>query len=163
MLSPMKNTIWTLTLLALAATSCSQLGDSQAMAKPAVAWDLPAAEVYYVDSARSEAQTSVEILKQGKGEQVLNGDLVSVHYQGWVQDTAEVFDSSYDRDEPIVFDAGGNRVIEGWSVTVPGMAVGTMARLVIPPKMGYGERGAGGVIPPNATLVFEIEVMSTTR
>ena len=163
MFSPMKHTIWTSILLALTASSCAQLGSSPEMAKPSVAWDLPIAEVYQVDAWQGESQTTVEILKQGDGEQVLNGDLVAVHYQGWVQGSTEVFDSSYGRDEPIAFDAGGGQVIEGWGATVVGMTVGTMARLVIPSEMGYGERGAGDLIPPNATLVFEIEVVSTNR
>jgi hypothetical protein len=172
MFSPMKNTIWTSILLALTATSCAQLGDSPAMgaaavvamdlgATPVEAWSRPVLSVYHVDSAQSGFQTTVEILKQGDGETVMSEDQVLVHYQGWVMDSTTMFDSSYVRGVPIGFQVGIGQVIEAWDACIVGMQVGTAARLVIPAEMGYGERGAGDVIPGNSTLIFEIEVVST--
>lgn len=104
-------------------------------------------------------------VKTGTGELATAGKNVSVHYTGWLYDSAEPgnkgrkFDSSRDRGEPFVFPLGGGRVIKGWDVGVEGMRVGGQRTLVIPASMGYGARGAGGVIPPNATLVFDVELL----
>ena len=88
----------------------------------------------------------------------MNGHMVSVHYTGWLTNGTK-FDSSVDRGEPFQFQLGGRQVIAGWDEGVQGMRIGGKRKLTIPPDKGYGERGAGGVIPPNATLIFEVELL----
>jgi FKBP-type peptidyl-prolyl cis-trans isomerase FkpA len=100
----------------------------------------------------------VEDLSVGGGDLASAGQRVSVHYTGWLTDGTK-FDSSKDRGDPFVFPLGGRRVIAGWDEGVQGMRVGGLRKLTIPPQLGYGARGAGGVIPPNATLVFEVELL----
>jgi len=95
----------------------------------------------------------------GTGAQAVAGKTVAVHYTGKLQD-GKVFDSSISRGEPIEFPLGKGRVIKGWDEGITLMKVGGKAQLIIPPDLGYGERGAGGVIPPNATLVFDVELVS---
>lgn len=94
----------------------------------------------------------------GTGAEAKPGRYVSVHYTGWLTNGTK-FDSSLDRNEPFSFPLGGRRVIAGWDEGVAGMKVGGVRKLVIPPELGYGARGAGGVIPPNATLVFLVELL----
>ncbi|MCC6609474.1 MAG: FKBP-type peptidyl-prolyl cis-trans isomerase [Burkholderiales bacterium] len=101
----------------------------------------------------------IEELTVGEGATAAAGQRVTVHYTGWLTDGRK-FDSSKDRDEPFVFPLGGRRVIAGWDEGVQGMRVGGVRKLTIPPELGYGARGAGGVIPPNATLVFEVELLA---
>jgi FKBP-type peptidyl-prolyl cis-trans isomerase len=104
-------------------------------------------------------------VKQGHGTEAQAGKTVVVHYTGWLYDPAQPggkgkkFDSSRDRGEPFAFPLGAGRVIRGWDEGVAGMKVGGERTLVIPPAMGYGARGAGGVIPPNATLLFDVELL----
>lgn len=122
----------------------------------------------------SEAQTSstaaapalkITDRKVGTGAEAVPGKNVSVHYTGWLLDPAAAdgkgkkFDSSVDRKQPFGFGLGAGQVIKGWDQGVAGMKVGGQRTLVIPPEMGYGARGAGGVIPPNATLVFDVELL----
>ena len=100
----------------------------------------------------------IEDLTVGSGPTAAAGQTVKVHYTGWLTD-GKKFDSSKDRNDPFVFPLGGGQVIRGWEQGVQGMQVGGKRRLTIPPDLGYGTRGAGGAIPPNATLVFEIELL----
>ena len=97
----------------------------------------------------------------GTGAEAKPGQSVSVHYTGMFPD-GKKFDSSVDRGDPFVFNLGAGQVIQGWDVGVQGMKVGGKRRLTVPPHMGYGARGAGGVIPPNATLVFEVELLGVS-
>jgi FKBP-type peptidyl-prolyl cis-trans isomerase len=105
--------------------------------------------------------------KLGDGATAQAGQTVIVHYTGWLYDESAAdnkgakFDSSLDRNEPFDFPLGGGRVIQGWDQGVAGMKVGGQRTLLIPPTMGYGARGAGGVIPPNATLVFDVELLGS--
>ncbi len=104
-------------------------------------------------------------IKTGTGKEATAGKVVSVHYTGWLFDKSAVdnkgkkFDSSRDRPGNFTFPLGAGRVIKGWDQGVQGMKVGGQRTLIIPPSMGYGARGAGNIIPPNATLIFDVELM----
>ena len=104
----------------------------------------------------------VEDVTVGEGAVAVAGQNVKVHYTGWLTD-GKKFDSSKDRDDPFVFPLGAGRVIKGWDEGVQGMKVGGKRKLTIPPEMGYGAAGAGGVIPPNATLIFEVELLGVKK
>ena len=101
----------------------------------------------------------IEYLVVGTGATAKAGDQVSVHYTGWLTDGTK-FDSSLDRGEPFAFTLGQGQVIEGWDKGVEGMKVGGKRKLTIPPAMAYGDQGAGDAIPPNAVLVFEVELLA---
>ena len=100
----------------------------------------------------------IEDLTVGEGDEAVAGKRVTVHYTGWLTNGSK-FDSSLDRNDPFEFPLGRGHVIRGWDEGVAGMKVGGKRKLTIPPEMGYGARGAGGVIPPNAMLVFEVELL----
>jgi peptidylprolyl isomerase len=130
--------------------------------KPAPAADKPATEqAEPIRRTVMESGLVIEDLKIGEGKEVKPGGSVEVHYLGTLKDGGTKFDSSYDRNEPIVFALGG--VIKGWQEGVPGMRVGGKRRLIVPSEMAYGERGAPPVIGPNADLVFEIELLDAVN
>jgi FKBP-type peptidyl-prolyl cis-trans isomerase len=103
-------------------------------------------------------ELKVEDLQTGTGDEAKAGQTVSVHYTGWLENGTK-FDSSLDRRQPFQFKLGAGQVIQGWDQGVAGMKVGGKRKLTIPASLGYGARGAGGVIPPNATLIFEVELL----
>jgi FKBP-type peptidyl-prolyl cis-trans isomerase FkpA len=118
---------------------------------------------------QTESEHMDELIKQdvrpGTGNEAAAGRNVTVHYTGWLYDASKSdhkgrkFDSSRDRNEPFTFRLGASQVIRGWDEGVAGMKVGGQRTLTIPPSYGYGAQGAGGVIPPNATLVFDVELL----
>jgi FKBP-type peptidyl-prolyl cis-trans isomerase FkpA len=135
---------------------------------PATAPSTPAATPAAPPAAATPEETVlVTDVVKGVGDEAFPGMVVIVHYTGWLYDSAapdhhgRKFDSSRDRGQPLSFPLGSGRVIRGWEQGVPGMKVGGKRRLVIPPSLAYGSRGAGnGVIPPNATLIFDVELLA---
>jgi FKBP-type peptidyl-prolyl cis-trans isomerase len=133
-------------LLALA-TACAACGGGDSDGRSGV-----------TELVKTDAQT-------GSGAEAVSGRVVTVHYTGWLYNDSAAdkkgrkFDSSRDRNEPFSFRLGAGEVIQGWDQGVAGMKVGGQRTLTIPPQMGYGARGAGGVIPPDATLVFDVELL----
>ena len=117
------------------------------------------AEDQYVQSSTGLKYSD---MKTGSGNAAKAGDFVTVHYTGWLTDGTR-FDSSVLRQKPFSFALGQGRVIAGWDEGVAGMKIGGMRQLVIPSDLGYGDRGAGGVIPPNATLIFEVELLEISN
>ena len=107
----------------------------------------------------SKQGVKIEVLKEGAGREAVLGKTVSVHYTG-VLENGTKFDSSVDRGAPFEFSLGAGQVIRGWDIGVEGMKVCEKRKLTIPSELAYGERGAGGVIPPNATLIFEVELLT---
>lgn len=104
----------------------------------------------------------IEVLKPGSGAEVVTGDKLAVHYTGWLQSGQE-FDSSVRRNQPFTFTIGAGQVIAGWDDGILGMKVGEKRKLTIPPQLAYGDQGAGGVIPSNSTLIFEVELISINK
>lgn len=104
------------------------------------------------------AELLIEDTVTGDGAEAVAGKTIIVHYTGWLTDGSK-FDSSKDRNDPFSFKLGAGQVIRGWDEGFSGMKIGGKRKLTIPPEMGYGARGAGGVIPPNAVLVFEVELL----
>lgn len=111
----------------------------------------------------TESGLQYEEVSIGEGAEATVGNHVSVHYTGWLQNAdgsaGKKFDSSKDRNDAFGFPLGAGNVIQGWDEGVQGMKVGGIRKLIIPSSLGYGARGAGGVIPPNATLIFEVELL----
>lgn len=137
-----------ITMVTLALVACAGGGKEKEMPKKDT-------DGYIVTSSGLK----YKILQEADGRVAKKGDLVQVHYTGWLMDGTK-FDSSKDRDTPFEFPLGGGRVIKGWDEGVQGMKVGEIRELVIPSELAYGERGAGrGVIPPNAMLKFEVELL----
>ena len=149
------------------AAACSQPAD-----EPATENEPEATEEAEVTTANIEPFEIVpgltaKILREGEGKVAAAGDNVTVHYTGWLYDESaennrgQKFDSSVDRGQHFQFPLGVGRVIKGWDQGVDGMAIGEVRELTIAPEMGYGDRGAGALIPPGATLVFEVELFDT--
>lgn len=124
---------------------------------------LVAGGIYLATSRNNTSQTGatelqIEDLVVGSGDEAKAGDRVSVHYTGWLEDGTK-FDSSIDRGQPLIFTVGTGQVIGGWDEGIPGMKEGGKRRLTIPPDLGYGPQGNPPVIPGNATLIFEVELL----
>jgi FKBP-type peptidyl-prolyl cis-trans isomerase FkpA len=116
-------------------------------------------EEYFMAEITTASGLIYEDTVVGAGAEAKAGDHVVVHYTGWLTNGSK-FDSSKDRNDPFDFPLGQRQVISGWDEGVQGMKIGGTRKLTIPPQLGYGARGAGGVIPPNATLVFEVELLA---
>ncbi len=153
----------TTTLLALAVALSSSIfmaacSDKTTTATPSSPSSPQATDIKMVDLVKTD-------VKVGDGTEATAGKVVSVHYTGWLYDEKAAdkhgtkFDSSRDRGQPFQFPLGGGQVIKGWDQGVAGMKIGGQRTLIIPAEMGYGARGAGGVIPPNATLIFDVELL----
>ena len=110
------------------------------------------------DETTTASGLKYEDIETGTGVTAASGQKAKVHYTGWLKNGRK-FDSSKDRNDPFEFTLGAGQVIKGWDEGVAGMKVGGKRRLTIPPDLGYGARGAGGIIPPNAELVFEVELL----
>lgn len=124
---------------------------------------MPSASITPIASPKASVITmdnglKIEDIKVGTGEEAVGGKKVTVNYSGTLTDGTK-FDSSYDRNQPFSFNLGAGEVIEGWDLGVAGMKVGGKRKLTIPSDLGYGSAGAGGVIPPNATLIFEVDLL----
>lgn len=112
-----------------------------------------------MEETKNVTELKIEDLQVGEGQEAVAGDMVSVHYTGWLTDGTK-FDSSVDRGTPFEFDLGAGMVIAGWDQGVVGMKVGGKRKLTIPSSLGYGDRGAGALIGPGATLIFDVELLA---
>jgi len=112
-----------------------------------------------IPAENAPTELVIDDIDVGEGDEAVAGQQVSVHYVGVSWSTGEQFDASWDRMEPFAFGLGQGQVIQGWDTGVQGMKVGGRRRLTIPPEMGYGAAGAGGVIAPNETLVFVVDLL----
>lgn len=150
-------------VILLASVACERAAEPQDLNTTEVTDTYsPALNVDLEQMTRHESGLYTQDLRVGEGELVESGDPILVHYTGWLPDGTQ-FDSSHNRGMPIDVVIGTGQVIDGWDEGVVGMRVGGQRRLVIPPALAYGEAGAGGVIPPGATLVFDVEVVEIAR
>jgi len=139
------------------AQTAPETTEPQTPEEPAATSEAPAE--FPEELAKDVDKLETEDVKKGDGAEAKEGSLATVHYTGWLTDGTK-FDSSLDSGQPFQFKIGEHRVIPGWETGVAGMKEGGTRILVIPPDQGYGAQGAGGVIPPNATLVFEVRLVS---
>lgn len=121
-----------------------------------VPWSVLQYQLYSIESATMNLV--IEDIQTGTGKEAAKGQEITVHYTGWLED-GTVFDSSVSRKQPLSFTLGVGMVIAGWDQGFDGMKEGGKRKLTIPPQLAYGKRGAGGVIPPDATLIFEVELL----
>jgi FKBP-type peptidyl-prolyl cis-trans isomerase len=151
-----------LAVVAYVVTACAKKEQETQSAATAVASPSAGTSATAASAASNVVTTSsglkYEVLREGNGPVAKAGQTVSVHYTGWLTDGTK-FDSSVDRGQPFSFALGAGQVIKGWDEGVAGMKVGEKRKLTIPSDLGYGQRGAGNVIPPNATLVFDVELL----
>jgi len=151
-----------LIVLALATLAIAQAGKTASQTKkapaPAQASKSSGPTKVSGDPVTTSSGLKYWDIKKGTGPAAVNGKTVRVHYTGWLTDGKE-FDSSFDRGEPIEFALGSGQVIKGWDEGIAGMKVGGKRQLRIPPELAYGTRGAGSAIPPNATLVFDVQLV----
>jgi FKBP-type peptidyl-prolyl cis-trans isomerase FkpA len=145
-------------VLAVTLAACGTNPTQEAATPESGVSDNPAATVEGIEMVTTDSELQYQDLTIGTGAEAASGNTVSVHYTGWLTDGTK-FDSSKDRNAPYEFTLGAGRVIQGWDEGVAGMKVGGVRRLYIPAGLAYGERGISGVIPENATLVFEVELL----
>ena len=148
--------------LLLSAAVAAALFAANAIAQDTKPTPAPGAEKGETKMTKTSSGLQYEDVKVGTGDSPKRGQLVVVHYTGWLWENGvkgKKFDSSVDRGQPFSFPIGTGRVIKGWDEGVSTMKVGGKRILLIPPDLGYGSRGAGGAIPPNATLMFEVELL----
>ncbi len=158
-----------LALLGLGIGSNAMAQDATPVAATPAATDASASPTPAAKKKKAEPEVittpsglKYQILKRGKGSFAMRGETVSVHYTGWLTNGTK-FDSSVDRGQPFQFILGAGQVIQGWDIGVAGMRVGEKRKLTIPPDLGYGAAGAGGAIPPNATLIFDVELLDISQ
>lgn len=145
--------------VAIAIPACSQK-EAKGSGETAPQTAQPAA--VNAETIKTASGLAYQDVKPGTGAVPVSGKQVKVHYTGWLENGTK-FDSSVDRGEPFVFPIGAGQVIPGWDEGVLSMKVGGKRRLIIPARLGYGEQGAGGVIPPNATLIFDVELLDVEK
>ncbi len=148
--------------LALAAIAAAALVAAPLLAQDTKPTPAPGAEKGEMKMTKTPSGLQYEDVKVGTGDSPKKGQMAVVHYTGWLWENGakgKKFDSSVDRGQPFSFPVGQGRVIKGWDEGVATMKVGGKRILLIPPDLGYGSRGAGGAIPPNATLIFEVELL----
>lgn len=151
-----------LLLVAVTIPACSQKETKSGSEQPAVGQATQAGQVAPAGLITTPSGLAYQDLVAGSGPSPTAGKLVKVHYTGWLQDGTK-FDSSLDSGQPFEFPIGAGQVIPGWDEGVMTMKVGGKRKLVIPPQLGYGTAGAGGVIPPNATLTFEVVLLDVQQ